>query len=64
MSLIEKAGAAGALISAAACPLCFPKLALIGAAIGLGALAPFEGWIAIAVQVLAITAMIGQILSR
>lgn len=40
--LTEKAGTFGALISAAACPACFPALAGLGAALGLGALAQYE----------------------
>ena len=61
--LLEKTGTVGAVIAALACPICFPKIALIGAAIGLGALAPFEGYIAIGVQVLFILALVGQVLS-
>jgi hypothetical protein len=41
--IIEKAGSIGAIIGALACPICFPKIAIIGSAIGLGVLAPFEG---------------------
>ncbi|OIQ88999.1 mercuric resistance protein MerC [mine drainage metagenome] len=32
----DKAGAAGAIVSAMGCALCFPALASLGAAIGLG----------------------------
>ena len=53
----------GAVLAALACPICFPKFALIGAAIGLGALAPFEGYIAIGVQVLFVLALVGQLLA-
>ena len=38
----DKAGALGTLVSAAACPACFPALASLGAALGLGALAGYE----------------------
>jgi len=61
--LVEKTGTVGAVVAALACPICFPKIALIGAAIGLGALAPFEGYIALGVQVLFVLAFIGQVLS-
>jgi len=61
--LVEKTGTVGAIIAALACPICFPKVALIGAAVGLGALAPFEGYIAIGVQVLFVLALVGQALS-
>ena len=51
------------MLAALACPICFPKLALIGAAVGLGVFAPFEGYIAIGIQVLFILALIGQALA-
>ena len=35
-------GSTGAIVAAAACPICFPKLALLGAIFGLGALASYE----------------------
>lgn len=38
----DKAGTLGTLVSAAACPACFPALASLGAAMGLGALAQYE----------------------
>jgi hypothetical protein len=38
-AFVEKFGSIGAIIAAAACPICFPKLALIGSAVGLGVLA-------------------------
>ena len=60
---LEKFGTVGAVIAAAACPICFPKIALIGAAVGLGVFAPYEGYIAIAVQVLFVVAFVGQILT-
>ena len=61
--LLEKTGTVGAVVAALACPICFPKVALIGAAIGLGALAPFEGYIAIGVQALFVLAFVGQVLA-
>jgi mercuric ion transport protein len=39
----DKAGLIGSIVSAAACVNCFPALASLGAAIGLGVLSPFEG---------------------
>ena len=39
----DKAGAAGAIISAMGCAMCFPALASLGAAIGLGFLNHYEG---------------------
>lgn len=41
---LESLGPTGAVIAAAACPICFPKLAAIGALFGLGVLAPVEAY--------------------
>ena len=41
--LADKAGLLGSVVSAAACVNCFPALASLGAAIGLGVLSPYEG---------------------
>jgi mercuric ion transport protein len=60
---LEKLGTTGAVIAALACPICFPKLALVGAALGLGVFAPYEPYIALALQVLFVVALVGQILS-
>jgi hypothetical protein len=60
---LEKLGAAGALIAAAACPVCFPKLALLGALVGLGAFGAYEAQIFLATQILVIVAVIGHVLS-
>lgn len=57
---LEKAGTFGALIAAAACPVCFPKLGLIGAAFGFGALAPYEGYALIVVLTLVAVAWLAQ----
>jgi mercuric ion transport protein len=61
--LLERFATAGALIAALACPICFPKLALIGAALGLGVFAPYEGYIALVVQLLFVLALIGQVVA-
>ena len=60
---LEKVGAVGSLIAAAACPVCFPKLALIGALFGLGALGAYESQIFLAARVLVVLAVIGHALS-
>jgi len=41
----DKAGVVGSIVSAAACPACFPALASLGAAAGLGIFAQYEGLI-------------------
>jgi mercuric ion transport protein len=39
----DKAGMFGSVIAAASCPACFPALASLGAALGLGFLSEYEG---------------------
>ena len=39
----DKAGVVGSIVSAAACPACFPALASLGAVMGLGVFAAYEG---------------------
>lgn len=41
--MADKAGALGSIVSAAACPACFPALASLGAAAGLGIFSGNEG---------------------
>lgn len=41
--IADKSGALGVVISAMGCSMCFPAIASLGAAIGLGFLAPWEG---------------------
>jgi len=60
---LEKFGSFGAIITAAACPICFPKLALLGALFGMGALASYETVFFIGAQVLVIIALVGHSLS-
>jgi mercuric ion transport protein len=60
---LEKIGGVGAVVAAAACPICFPKLALIGAFLGLGALSAYESQFLIAAQVLVALALVGHFLS-
>lgn len=60
---LEKLGSAGAVIAAAACPICFPKLALVGALFGLGAFGAYEAQLFLAAQVLVLVALAGHVLS-
>jgi len=41
--IADQAGALGSVVSAASCPACFPALASLGAAAGLGFLSEYEG---------------------
>lgn len=60
---LEKFGSFGAIFAAAACPICFPKLALLGAIIGMGALAPYETAFFFGAQILVVLAVVGHGLS-
>lgn len=59
---LDNFGALGTIVAAAACPICFPKLALIGALIGLGALAKYEFYFYIAFHVLVLVTFAGILL--
>src|SRR5437773_11056873 len=60
---LEKIGSFGGLIAAAACPACFPKLALIGALFGLGAVGAQESQLVIAAQILPAVAALAHALA-
>lgn len=60
---LEKFGSFGAVIAAAACPICFPKLALLGALFGLSALAPYETAFFFGAQILVVLAVVGHVIS-
>lgn len=51
------------MVAAAACPVCFPKLALLGALFGLGAFGAYESRLFLAAQALVIVSVIGHVLS-
>lgn len=59
----EAAGPVGAVIAAAACPICFPKLAALGALVGLGALAPYEAYFLWAAQLLVVLTLAVQFIA-
>ncbi len=59
----ERVGTVGALVAATLCPICFPKLAVIGTVLGLGALAPYEGWFALAAQLFLVVALAGHVVA-
>jgi hypothetical protein len=60
---LDKFGSIGAIVAAAACPVCFPKLALIGAVFGLGALSAYESQLIIAAQLLVVLSVAGHALA-
>lgn len=53
----------GGLLAAAACPICFPKLALLGALFGLGAFSAYEAQLIVAAQILVGVALLGHVLA-
>ena len=61
-NLLEKYGTLGTVV-AAACPICFPKLALLGALFGLGALARSEPAFFYGAHILVVLTLIGHISS-
>lgn len=56
----EQIGSIGSIVAAAACPVCFPKLALIGAVFGLGAFGAYESQLFVAAQALVAVAVVGH----
>ncbi len=60
---LDKIGSFGAVLAAAACPICFPQLAALGAIFGLGALGSYESQIFLATKILVVLAVIGQVLA-
>jgi hypothetical protein len=62
-SKLEKFGSFGAIVAAAACPICFPKLALIGALFGFGVLVKYEVAFFYMTQLMIIFALVGHIIS-
>jgi mercuric ion transport protein len=60
---LDKLASVGAMFAAAACPICFPKLALLGGLIGLGAFSAYEAQLFIAAQLLVIVALAGHALA-
>lgn len=62
-SLLDKLGAIGTLLAAAACPACFPLLAVVGSALGLGVFARFEGYVMYVLQGFVLLALVGNVLA-
>ncbi len=60
-NMLGKFGPTGAVVAAAACPVCFPKLAVLGAVFGLGAMASYEALFLSLAQVLVAVSLIGHI---
>jgi len=61
--IVEKVGSVGSFLAALSCPACFPMFAVVGSALGLGFLQPYEGWVFLAFRILVLIALIGNIIS-
>lgn len=57
-----KLGSIGAILTAALCPVCFPKLALLGALLGLDALAKYEAVFFYASQAFVLAMLVANII--
>ena len=60
---LDKIGSFGAILAAAACPVCFPKLAALAAIFGFGALGAYEGQLFLAAKLLVVVSVVGHVLS-
>jgi mercuric ion transport protein len=58
-----KFGSLGAVITAIFCPICFPKLALLGSFLGLGALVKYEIVFFYATQIFVLLMLVANIIS-
>ena len=61
--LLDKLGAIGAFLAATAAPCCFPLLAAVSAALGLGALQSLRGYMDYAIQAMVLVAFLGDVLA-
>ena len=61
--LLDKLGALGAFLAAAAAPCCFPLLAAVGAALGLGSLQSLRGYMDHAIQAMVLLALAGDFIA-
>ncbi|MFC1664887.1 MerC family mercury resistance protein [Pseudomonadota bacterium] len=59
----EKYSSIGSVVTAAACPICFPKLAAIGALFGFSALVTYEVYFLWVAQILVLLTLVGQLYS-
>jgi len=63
LKLVDRISAFGVFLTALACPVCFPMLAVVGSALGLGFLHPYEMKIMILFQILVGTSFLGNLIS-
>ena len=60
---LEKSSSLGAIVTAALCPICFPKLALVGSVIGLGSFYRYELFFLVLTHALVLLSLVGNIFS-
>jgi mercuric ion transport protein len=60
---LDKLGSFGSVVTAAACPGCFPHLAAVGTLVGLGVLGSYESRIFLATKILVALAIVGHVVS-
>lgn len=60
---VGKFGSLGAILTAALCPICFPKLALLGAFFGLGFLTKYETVFFFTAQIFVLAILIASIIN-
>ena len=58
-NFLDKIGSVGAVLAAAAIPCSFSVLSIVGSALGLSFLAPYQSYVVYAMQILAVVALIG-----
>jgi mercuric ion transport protein len=63
MNYLDKVGSFGSILTAAACPACFPQLAALGTLVGLGALGAYKAEIFLATKILVALAIVGHVLA-
>jgi len=61
--VLDKLGAIGAFLGAAAAPCCFPLLATVGGALGLGALQSVRGYMDYTIQAMVLLALAGDVIA-
>src|SRR5437879_4816065 len=61
--VLDKLGAIGAFLAAAAAPCCFPLLVGVGGALGLGALQSVRGYLDYAIQAMVLLGLLGDVIA-
>ncbi len=62
-NFLDKFGTLGAIFAAVSCPACFPLLGIVGTALGLGILRPYEGVLMYVFLGFVLIALLGNIIA-